>query len=132
MLRAYSRDPLVIKETRVDTIHGLVTLMSEALAAAPQLKEHTMLLYGSHDELVPKEPVEEFVATLPRSTAGQRTVAWYDNGYHMLLRDLDGALVAQDVENWMFHPQAALPSGADIRAAQELTPQATATMSAHR
>ena len=31
MLRALSRDPLVIKETRVDTIYGLVDLMDAAL-----------------------------------------------------------------------------------------------------
>jgi alpha-beta hydrolase superfamily lysophospholipase len=131
MLRAFSRDPLVIKETRVDTISGLVTLMSEALAAAPQLQQHTLLLYGNHDELVPKEPVKQFVSTLPHSTAARRTIAWYDNGYHMLLRDLDGAQVAQDVENWVFHPNDSLPSGADVRAVQELSPQGAPTMSAH-
>jgi alpha-beta hydrolase superfamily lysophospholipase len=133
MLRAFSRDPMVIKETRVDTIKGLVTIMSEALAAAPQVKQHMLLMYGNHDELVPKEPVKRFVAGLPNTTAGQRTIAWYDNGYHMLLRDLDGAQVAGDVETWMFNPHEALPSGADIRAAQELPPGGAATtMSAHR
>src|SRR5260370_1286892 len=37
MLRALSRDPLVIKETRVDTIYGLVDLMDAALDSAPLL-----------------------------------------------------------------------------------------------
>ncbi len=41
MLRALSRDPLVIKETRVDTIYGLVNLMDAALAAAPRLARQT-------------------------------------------------------------------------------------------
>jgi hypothetical protein len=31
----------------------------------------------------------------------------------MLLRDLDGALVINDVAAWVAHPDAALPSGAD-------------------
>ena len=39
MLREFSRDPLVIKETRVDTIKGLVLLMSEALEAAPRSED---------------------------------------------------------------------------------------------
>ncbi|HLI21685.1 MAG TPA: lysophospholipase [Stellaceae bacterium] len=129
MLRAFSRDPLVIKETRVDTIKGLVQIMSEALAAAPKLKVRTLLLYGAHDELVPITPVKEFVGTLPKTAGGEDTIAYYNAGYHMLLRDLDGATVADDVESWMFHPSAPLPSGADIMAAKTLLPKPT-TMSA--
>ncbi len=131
MLRAFSRDPLVIKETRVDTIKGLVQLMSEALEAAPHLKTHTLLLYGAHDELVPPTPVKQFVSTLPKASANEDTIAYYDAGYHMLLRDLEGATVAQDVESWMFHPEAALPSGADMVASQKLVPKPTGTLSAH-
>src|SRR6185437_9926640 len=70
MLRAFSRDPLVIKETRIDTIKGLVQLMSEALEAAPQLKAHTLLLYGAHDQLVPKDPMTQFVQSLPKGGVG--------------------------------------------------------------
>jgi alpha-beta hydrolase superfamily lysophospholipase len=131
MLREFSRDPLVIKETRVDTIRGLVELMSEALEAAPQLKQRALLLYGAHDQLVPETPVKEFVGALPKAKAGEDTIAYYDTGYHMLLRDLDGATVAQDVESWIFHTDAALPSGADTRAAQVFLSAPAATMSAH-
>jgi alpha-beta hydrolase superfamily lysophospholipase len=122
MLRAFSRDPLVIKETRVDTIKGLVQLMSEALEAAPQMTERALLLYGAHDQLVPPTPVKQFVRALPRASAGEDTIAYYSGGYHMLLRDLDGATVAQDVATWIFHPDTPLPSGADILAAQNLLP----------
>ena len=38
MLRALGADPLVIKETRIDAIHGLVDLMDTALEAAPSLR----------------------------------------------------------------------------------------------
>jgi acylglycerol lipase len=130
MLREFSRDPLVIKETRVDTIKGLVLLMSEALEAAPHLTQRTLLLYGAHDQLVPPTPVKEFVRDLPKAGIAADTLAYYDTGYHMLLRDLDGATVAQDVESWMFRPDAPLPSGADILAAKTLLPKPT-TMSAH-
>ena len=40
MLRALGRDPLVIKETRVDTIHGLVDLMGLALDSGPKFDEN--------------------------------------------------------------------------------------------
>jgi len=130
MLREFSRDPMVIKETRVDTIRGLVQLMSEALEAAPQLKQRTLLLYGAHDELVPADPVKQFVNTLPRHSAGEDKIAYYDAGYHMLLRDLEGAKVAADVEDWIFRPDAPLPSGADVAGAEKFLPQAATTLNA--
>jgi acylglycerol lipase len=115
MLRELSRDPLVIKETRVDTIAGLVDLMSEAFAAAPALQQRMLVLYGAHDQIVPPEPTEKFVAALPEDTAKKRVFAYYDQGYHMLLRDLDRAVVQRDVQNWIFAPSQPLPSGADHR-----------------
>jgi alpha-beta hydrolase superfamily lysophospholipase len=130
MLREFSRDPLVINETRVDTIRGLVQLMSEALEASPQLKQRTLLLYGAHDQLVPAGPVKEFVSTLPRHSGGGDTIAYYDTGYHMLLRDLEGAKVAADVKDWIFHPEAPLPSGADVAGAEKFLPQAATTLNA--
>ena len=110
MLRALSRDPLVIKETRVDTIEGLVDLMDLALDAAPRLHQRLLVLYGQHDEVIPPEPVRLMIAALPRGT---RRVAWYRDGYHMLLRDLDAPLVLRDIESWVADSAAPLPSGAD-------------------
>jgi alpha-beta hydrolase superfamily lysophospholipase len=117
MLRALSRDPLVIKATRIDTIDGLVTLMSEALKAAPHIRHvPILLLYGQHDELVPKGPTREFIAGLSHGERADSRVALYAQGYHMLLRDLDGRVVADDIASWIGNHEAALPSGADRRA----------------
>ncbi len=124
MLRALSRDPLVIKGTKVSTISGLVDLMSEALAAAAQAKTRTLILYGAHDEVVPAEPVKKYIATLPEAAPGQRVIAYYDQGYHMLLRDLEAKTVIDDVASWVLTANAPLPSGADLRAAQVLEPKA--------
>jgi alpha-beta hydrolase superfamily lysophospholipase len=120
MLRALSRDPLVIKETRVDAVNGLVNLMSEALEAAPEMTKPTLLLYGEHDELVPKEPTRLWVDHLPAATRAEQRIAWYQHGYHMLLRDLEAPVVLHDVESWIADPRAPLPSGADLRASQVL------------
>lgn len=117
VMRELSRDPLVIKETRVDTIHGLVDLMDQAFDAAPRLSEPVMVLYGDHDEVIPPEPVRRWIAHLPPAP---RVVAWYTDGYHMLLRDLDAAVVLGDIESWISSPAVPLPSGADRRAAQIL------------
>jgi alpha-beta hydrolase superfamily lysophospholipase len=117
MLRALSRDPLVIKETRVQTVKGLVDLMDMALAAAPHIANVPMLLlYGQHDEIVPKMPTRLFIAELARRERNDSRIAWYEHGYHMLLRDLDARVVVDDVSSWIDDHQAALPSGADRRA----------------
>lgn len=118
ILRELSRDPLVIKKTRVATVAGLVDLMSEAFAAAPLMKQRMLLLYGANDQVVPVGPTQKFIEALPSSD--QHVLAYYDNGYHMLLRDLEGALVQHDVESWIFEPGAPLPSGADHRGAEFL------------
>src|SRR6266404_7144658 len=56
----------------------------------------------------------------PRSDAPEpqrrRRFAWYEDGCHMLLRDLQGPVAAADVATWALAPRAPLPSGADREA----------------
>lgn len=110
MLRALARDPLVIKATRVDAIWGLVNLMDRAAAAAPRLKGPLLVLYGRHDEIIPKRAMQYFVGRLRDP---QTRFAYFRHGYHMLLRDREAPLVIADVAHWMRAPAAALLSGAD-------------------
>jgi alpha-beta hydrolase superfamily lysophospholipase len=118
MLRALARDPLVIKATRVDTIYGLVDLMDAALDSAPHLEIPVLFMYGAKDEIVPKEPIQRFVASLPPECRRRARLAWYENGYHMLLRDLEGPVLIADVASWVLTPTAPLPSRADRAAAE--------------
>lgn len=113
MLRELAHDPLFIKATRADAIEGLVNLMTLAQNAAPEFNEHALILYGAHDELIPARAMRRFVARLPKVPPGRRCIAYYRNGYHMLTRDLEAAVVIRDMESWMAAPAAPLPSGAD-------------------
>jgi alpha-beta hydrolase superfamily lysophospholipase len=117
MLIALGKDPMVIKGTRVDTLYGLVDLMDRTIAAAPLLDAPLLLMYGAHDAVIPKQPVQAFTADLPADAAARDRLAYYPNGYHMLLRDLDGKQVAADVASWVLRRQAPLPSHADTIAA---------------
>lgn len=110
MLRALARDPLIIKETRVDAIWGLVNLMDEALAAAPHLRGRLLVLYGHHDEIIPPAAMRRFVGRLADP---QARLAYYRRGYHMLLRDREAPFVIADVAGWVHMPATPLPSGAD-------------------
>jgi alpha-beta hydrolase superfamily lysophospholipase len=117
MLIALGKDPMVIKGTRVDTLYGMVDLMDRTINAAPQLTSPTLLLYGAHDPVIPADPLREFVAGLPPASVSRDRFAYYQNGYHMLLRDLEGKLVADDVAAWALDRAAALPSHADAAGA---------------
>lgn len=125
MLRRLSADPLVIKETRVDAIHGLCDLMDHAAQVAPLLHVPTLALYGEKDEVVPAPPTYKVFAELPDNPVPP-VKALYANGYHMLLRDLQAKQVLLDIDSWIRQPDAPLPSGAD-RYALEHLPAAQAT-----
>jgi alpha-beta hydrolase superfamily lysophospholipase len=107
MLRALGRDPLVIKSTRVDTMYGLTNLMDEALLRAEQLQVPTLVQYGAHDEVIPKNPIFLMLEKMPVTTRK----AFYDEGYHMLLRDLQGEKPLADIAAWVAHRATPLPWG---------------------
>lgn len=121
MLIALGRDPLFIKETRVDAVYGLANLMDAALRAGPQIDETPiLLLYGARDEVVPVEPTFQLWNSLPASTAAERRFAYYPEGWHMLLRDLQAEVVIGDIAAWTRDRQGTLPSGAEDYAAAAL------------
>lgn len=113
MLRALSRDPLVIKATRIDALAGLANLMDHALEQSAKLDLPTLVLYGEHDEVVPRQPILRMLERLPHTP--HHRVAFYENGYHLLLRDLGAAQPWDDIATWLKDREAPLPSGADRR-----------------
>ena len=122
MLKAQGRDPLVIKETRVETIYGLVNLMDKALNGAENLKNESILMYGEKDQIIPKKPTYRFLRDFYKAAQGRKTIAFYPNGYHMLLRDLHAELAWKDILAWITIKSAPLPSGAAARAKEVLYP----------
>ncbi len=103
MLRALSRDPLIIKDTRVDTIWGLTNLMDRALESAPALNDHAFILYGDNDQIIEKGPTEIMFNRLPQNN-NQPLIATYKDGYHMLIRDLGAKIVWRDILAFIQNP----------------------------
>jgi alpha-beta hydrolase superfamily lysophospholipase len=116
MLRRLARDPLVIKETRIDAIYGLADLMDRGLEATKALKAPALILYGEKDEIIPAGPTYEMFRRISRAADPDQRLAVYPRGYHMLLRDLQAETVLDDIAAWIGDRRAALPSGADDRA----------------
>ena len=120
MLRALGRDPWVIKGSRVETIYGLANLMDQAYGSAMLLNANTLMLYGEKDEIIPKQPTYQFLKKFLSTNVEDKTVAFYEQGYHMLLRDLQASTAWKDIAAWIHGNPKKLPSGADHRAKQVL------------
>jgi alpha-beta hydrolase superfamily lysophospholipase len=120
MLQALAKDPLFIKASRVETLYGLVDLMDAASLKAQTLEGSTLLLYGDKDDIIPKKPTYAFARQWLTNRPQHKTVAFYENGHHMLLRDLDAQLPWRDILAWIKSPAAPLPSGADQHARKVL------------
>lgn len=99
MLRKLAHDPVYQHDARIDQVYGLVNLMDEARAAPAKFVEDPpiLLLYGDRDQVIPAQPTKAVVAEL----AGRADIREYPQGYHMLLRDLDGKAVWKDVADWI-------------------------------
>jgi len=119
-LMRLSRDPLTIHNTRFDSIAGLVDLMDAAAAAAPRVDVPALVMYGGKDELIPPRAMAAVWRALPAGV----TRAYYPDGYHLLLRDLERGVPIGDILSWLWDPAAPLPSGAAARAVAWLAAQA--------
>lgn len=111
-LRRMGRDPLTLPRPTVGMLRGLVDLMSAAQAAVPLLHGRVLVLGGRRDRIVPQAAAAAAWRKLP----GSVRAGFYPNGYHLLLRDRDRALVMADVVAWLAAPEGWLPSGADVAA----------------
>lgn len=122
MVRALDNDPLVLRKTRVEAMYGLANLMDLAFYNASYISGNIMLLYGEKDNLIPKDAMILFLQRLYSGGTKGKTVGFYPDGYHMLLRDLQAHTVWRDITAWIdAKGSGKLPSGADIRA-KELLP----------
>lgn len=114
MLLALGRDPLIIKETRIDAIYGLTDLMEAAMVNSEALKMPALILYGEHDEIIPSAAFCQMLNILPDRAASHWRMILYPDGYHMLTRDLQAEVVIWDMITWIHNQKTGLPSGQEV------------------
>lgn len=119
MLRENGADPLFIKETRLDSIYGLSKLMDRAQDSVADFEIPVLYVYGANDEVIPKDAT---IVALERFLNGSpdRRFAFYEQGWHMMLRDLQAETVINDIMSFFENRQGPLPSGAESDALQRL------------
>jgi acylglycerol lipase len=109
-------DPMMLRQARLDLAYGLIDLMDDARAAAAHVKIPYLMMHGMGDRIVPQEPVRAAIEIMPPRSDSK--LAFYKDGYHLLMRDKAGPTVAADVVVWIDNHEAALPSGADASKSQ--------------
>ena len=115
VMRALSRDPLVQKRARIDTLDGVARLMGEALSHPYELHGSVLVLYGLLDQVIPPGPVCAWLKRL-EAEAGDflPRVVLYTGGYHMLTRYLGAGDTLADLAVWVQDPAAPLPAGEEL------------------
>lgn len=108
--RQIARDPLWIRETRVDAISGITDLMDRALRDVPDFQgAPTLIQYGGADEIIPADAACAMFRRLPAS--GRWRAAYYPDGYHMLTRYSGAPKVMGDIRAFIADSAGELPSG---------------------
>lgn len=121
VLRAMARDPLMIRETRLDAVLGIVRLMDAAWRGADALAARTtdadlpiLLMIGEKDEIIPVDAQEKLRSVLMADGSdrgnddGQtikngesRTALSFPEGWHLLFRDLQRRAVWDETSAWI-------------------------------
>lgn len=109
ILREMFADPLVIKETRIDSILGVIRVMGDAYNNADDVSGNILFLIGEKDEIIPSKAMDKTAARLN----GDKTIRRYPDGWHLLFRDLQAETVWRDVAEWIDSRMASGPSTAN-------------------
>jgi alpha-beta hydrolase superfamily lysophospholipase len=107
-LEAMGRDGLLIWGARSDALYWLVNTMQHGWEDIVRIRAPTLYLLGAHDQIIPEKPSKAAAARLP---AGDHT-AYYADGWHLLLRDMQAHNVYDDIAAFIRDPAARPPSGA--------------------
>ncbi|MEL8055087.1 MAG: alpha/beta fold hydrolase [Pseudomonadota bacterium] len=109
MLQRLWSDPLGLRQNDISQVHGVVSVMESAHDAAAKLPGDVpmLLTYGARDIVIPERGVKRTAKVM----APHVRTAYYPEGYHMLLRDLQAETVFEDVLAFLRDPEAELPSG---------------------
>jgi alpha-beta hydrolase superfamily lysophospholipase len=96
--------------------YGLVDLMDAARESAARVRVPYLMLHGLGDRIIPQQPVKAAIEVMPPRPDSK--LAFYKEGYHLLLRDKEGKTVAADIAVWIANHEAPLPSGAEAAHSQ--------------
>jgi alpha-beta hydrolase superfamily lysophospholipase len=113
IMRSLSRDPLVLKGARIDTLYGVTELMGDA-SKVVSVPVPIQVLYGLNDQIIPTRPVCNWLKRIDSSGVTNVRFAIYPGGYHMLTRYSGRGRVLADIAAWLGSRNARFPSGEEV------------------
>jgi alpha-beta hydrolase superfamily lysophospholipase len=101
--RDFGRDPLFIKATRVGSLAGVTELMGRAQNQKTLPPQRSLVLYGLRDRIIPPQPVCDWFTHLNTAVPEANTtdVVIYNEGWHLLTRQLRTREPMQDMTRWL-------------------------------
>jgi alpha-beta hydrolase superfamily lysophospholipase len=106
-----SHDPLTILQTRLASVAGIVQLMGRAQAACARFAPaHALVMYGGHDQLIPKSAMARCWRAMPMDPGV--VLADYPADYHLMVLDHQRAVPIDDILSFILHPDRPIPSSA--------------------
>lgn len=107
MLKKLSEDPLFIHKPKLKSLNGITILMDQSFVDAKNyLKDpsyNTLILVPINDQIVPRKPLIEILKKPDiKKNIGQKfDLSVHVNSYHMMLRDLNGDLISNEIKEWI-------------------------------
>ena len=107
MLKEYSNDPFVIHKPNLKSLNGIANLMDQSFHDAKEYilnpKFPTLIIIPMIDEIVPRKPLIEILKEKKEKEKINKLVNFkiYENNFHMILRDMDGNKITNDIKNWV-------------------------------
>jgi alpha-beta hydrolase superfamily lysophospholipase len=99
-----AKDPLMLRDIPVSMIAGLTDLMTAASLQMPKEGHRSLVVIGTHDEVIPTTAYCEWLNRQPAS-AGSR---WFvqQEGFHMLTRQRRAAAILSGLQDFFSHQAA--------------------------
>ena len=107
MLKKLSEDKFFVHKPTLESLQGIITLMDESFIDTKKYLENptfkTLILLPLRDEVVPRKPLISIIydLNLKKNFLEHIKINVYEESYHMMLRDLQGDQVLNDIKDWI-------------------------------
>lgn len=107
ILKELSKDKFFIHKPSLESLQGIIDLMDESFLNTKKYLQDppfkTLILIPLRDEIVPRKPLISIISDLNQKNyfLEKIKINLYEESFHMILRDLQGHQIMNDIKNWV-------------------------------
>ena len=118
VLKELSKDKYFIHHPNLKSLNGIIELMDESYKDAKnffsQPSYNTLVVIPIKDEIVPRKPLIELLeGTKIKSYDFSSNFLIFESNYHMILRDIKGDDVTEEIKKWVLERKTKKPKNFD-------------------